>query len=540
MRRLLKEELGQSSLVLLASMSIAISLSGAAIETAHVYYAYCLLQSSTNAAVLAAATEMPNIGVSSSPPAGTAYYNLYQYSAQTGELNATSLLQSVSISANFFCATTVSNSLNVGCQAPTTGEGSCSGNAASCNAVTATQTANVPLWFGGLLGFKILSVSAQATAAMRGGANTPWNIAIIMDTTASMNDNDSGAQCTGTQITCALEGLQILLGDLYPCAQGQTCTNPGVVPVDSVSLFVFPAVVNTTANVEKDYVCQTSDPTTVAYTIPNTSPAYPAFTGTPGPMPGSNLMPPSGDTYQILGFQNNYMTSDAAVSLNQAAPLVIAAGDSGVTGCSGLQAPGGEHTYYAQVIYAAQQALTAQQGLYPGSKNAIILLTDGNATACAGNANTSAGACSSSNQIVATEGTLNGTSSNTTVTYPSPLGECGQAVLAAQTAASQGTVFYTIGYGALNGGGNSSGGGCVSDKTYSTSVTTNGGKWQAGDSPCQALAAMASATTNFYSDDGDVCQATAPSNQNLKKLTQIFAAITNNLTVPRLIPNGTT
>jgi len=39
------------------------------------------------------------------------------------------------------------------------------------------------------------------TAAMRGGANTPWNIAIIMDTTASMGNQDGGKQCTGTKIS---------------------------------------------------------------------------------------------------------------------------------------------------------------------------------------------------------------------------------------------------------------------------------------------------------------------------------------------------
>ena len=545
MRGFLKDELGQSAVVLLVTISVIMSLAGAAIETAHVYYVYRMLQASTNASALAAAYEMPDIGPSSNPSAGTAYYNLYQYSAQTGEDNATNLMQNVSISANFYCSSATSGTLNVGCQTPPSGEGSCSGSNSACNAVTATQQATIPLWFGGLFGFKTITVSASATAAMRGGTNTPWNIAIIMDTTSSMNDTDSGAQCTGTQIQCALQGLQILLGDLGPCSLGQTCnsTTTTVTPVDSVSLFVFPALVSTTANLQKDYVCQTSNPTSVAYTITNTSPAYPTFTGTPGPMPSSNLTLPSGDTYQVLGFANNYKASDTA-GLNQAAPMVIAAGDSGVSGCKGLQAPGGEHTYYAQAIFAAQAALAAQN--VPGAKNAIIILTDGNATACGVNANTTYGACSGSD-IIATEGTLNGTctssrsctnTNSTTVTYPSALGECGQAVLAAQTVANLGTAVYTIGYGALNKGGNSSSGGCASDKTYSASVTTNGGTWGPGDSPCQALAAMASSATNFYSDDADSCLATSTSNQNLKKLTQIFAAITNNLTIPRLIPNG--
>jgi len=58
--------------------------------------------------------------------------------------------------------------------------------------------------------------------------------------------------------------------------------------------------------------------------------------------------------------------------------------------------------------------------------------------------------------------------------------------------------------------------------------------------PCQALAAMASAQVNFYSDDGEGCQATAPTNQALTKLTAIFRAIVDNMSSPRLIPNGLT
>ena len=289
-------------------------------------------------------------------------------------------------------------------------------------------------------------------------------------------------------------------------------------------MFVFPAV--TTATMSKDYVCKTSNPTIVAYTFPS---------------PPSNLTLPTGDTYEIIGFSNNFKTTDAATSLNQAAPIVIAAGDSGVTGCSGLQTPGGEATYYAQVIYAAQSALTVQQGLNPGSQNAMIILTDGDATACATNAYTTGGACNSKSELVASAGTLNGTGTSSTnpagyksYAYPSALGECGQAVLAAQAAATAGTTVYTIGYGSPTSGG------CATDKTYSATVSTNGGGWSPGKQPCAALAAMASAEVNFYSDDANGCPATAPSNQAITKLTAIFRAITDNLSTPRLIPNGTT
>ena len=71
------------------------------------------------------------------------------------------------------------------------------------------------------------------------------------------------------------------------------------------------------------------------------------------------------------------------------------------SGCNGLSAPGGQGTYYAQVIYTAQAALAMQQASNPTSKNIMIILSDGDATACALNANTSAGGCNSAAQIVA-------------------------------------------------------------------------------------------------------------------------------------------
>ncbi|MGO9520212.1 MAG: hypothetical protein ACLPND_24510 [Candidatus Korobacteraceae bacterium] len=507
-RRFLKNQKGQAAVAVMITATTMMALAAASIETGHVYYAYQKLVASTNAAVMAGASAMPNTT--------TAKTYVTEYSSQSGQLNANAMLTNDTATPTFKCLSTVSNSLNVPCQTSTGGTG-------GYNGLAVTQTATVPLWFGGLVGMKQMNMSYTAEAAMAGGQNSPWNIAVIVDTTASMNDTDSGVQCSGTQITCALLGVQALLNDLYPCGLGQTCTT-STTYVDSVSLFVFPAVTGTTAS--KDSTCPTANPTIVAYTFPD---------------PPSNTTLPTADTYQVVAFKNNYKTTDAATSLNQAAPIVIAAGDSGQSNCTGIKAPGGEGTYYAQVIYAAQTALLAQQASNPGSQNAIILLTDGDATACASNANTTAGACNSSSQLVASEGTLNGTGTHTSnptgyqsYAYPSALGMCGQAVLAAQAAATAGTTVYTIGYGAETSGG------CLSDKTYSANLTTEGGTWGPGDQPCAAIAAMASTTSNFYSDDAHGCEATAPSNQNLTKLTAIFRAIVDNMGEPRLIPPGTT
>ena len=507
-RRFLKSQRGQAAVVIIVTASTMMALAAASVETGHIYYAYQRLVASTNAAVLAGAAAMPN-----TTQAGI---NVTKYSSASGGYNATAMLPGAVATPSYLCLSTVSNTLNVPCT-------TASGGTGGYNALSVTQTSQIPLWFGGLVGMKKMTLAYTAEAAMAGGSNAPWNIAIIQDTTSSMNDSDGGDQCNGTRITCSLVGIQALLNDLYPCGVGQSCTT-STTYVDSVSLFVFPAVTGATA--KDDSTCPTTNPTIVSYTFPD---------------PPSNTTLPTADTYQVVSFANNYKTTDSATSLNQAAGIVIAAGDSGKSNCTGIQAPGGEGTYYAQVLYAAQAALLVQQAANPGSQNAIIMLTDGDATACASNANTTAGACNTKSQLLASQGTLNGTGTKTSnpsgyqsPTYPSALGECGQAVLAAQAAANAGTTVYTIGYGSPTSGG------CLTDKTYSATVSTNGGSWAPGKQPCQAIAAMASAQVNFYSDDGSGCEATAPTNQNLTKLTAIFRAIVDNMSSPRLIPSGTT
>jgi hypothetical protein len=519
MRRFLKNECGQTAVVVMLTAGTMMALSGATVETGHIYYAYQQLVASTNAAVMAGAQVMPN-----TTQASTYVTN---YSAQSGQLNANPMLGNVVATPSFLCLGTVTGSFNVPCTTSTGGSG-------GYNALSVKQTATVNLWFGGLIGMRSMNIAATATAAMRGGQNTPWNIAIVLDTTASMGSTDKTGQCSGTRESCALKGVQTLLSDLYPCALGADCTSsPNY--VDSVSLLVFPAV--TTSTAKNDYTCTSgsmSNPSIVPYTIPNTVPVY-----TSGTAPVSSLMLPSGDTYQVITWANDYKTTDTATSLNSGAHVVVAAG--GKSGCAGLQTPGGEATYYAQAVYAAQATLALQQAANPGSQNAMIILSDGDATACASNAYTTGGACNSKSELSATEGTLNGTGTSTTnpnhykdPTYPSALGECGQAVLAAQYAAGAGTTVYTIGYGSPTSGS------CATDKTYSTPVTTDGGTWGPGKQACQAMAAMASSQVNFYSDDANGCQATAPSNQAITKLTAIFRAITQNMSTPRLIPNSTT
>jgi hypothetical protein len=525
-RRFLMEERGQALPVILFGLTAFLGFAGISIEVGHGYYAVQMLQASTNAAALAGAALLPN------QTTAATYATNYSSIATDKNANGVLSVQSTGISTTFSCSTTVSN-WGTPCQT-SNGDYSSSG----ANVMIVTQTAAVPTWLAGMFGVPNFNITAKATAAMAGGQYTPDNIAIIVDTTASMSSNDPGTQtaCGGkSQIACALLGAQTLLAELNPCSSGTTCTS-GSKPVNTVSLFVFPSVLGTTAS--KDYICPTSNPTIEPYTFQNVT------TG------GLNLNPPATYAYKITNWATDYRTSVGTQTLNPASQIVIAVGDSGVGGCKGISSPGGYGTYYAQVIYQAQAALIAEQGLYPGSSNVMIILSDGDATACATNANTagSSGACNSAADLVAQTGKLNGTTmasgctgscSPTSYTYPSVLGECGQAVVAAQAAAAAGTKVETIGYGSETSG-------CLSDAVYSATVssTTYAGQgwgatasWKPGDSPCKALEAMASGLQFFYSDDGNGC--VSPDNGSVTQLNQIFGAITNGLSAPRLLPNGT-
>lgn len=511
LRRLLKETSGQTMYIAAAALSAIVGLSGMAIDFSHGYYALQQLQASTNSTALAGAYALPN-----TTTAGT---NITNYSSGSTDKNHSSLLTNVVATPTFLCLKTlVSEGL-----ACVTSTGSTSG---SFNAVRVVQTANAPTWFGSMFGMANFKLTAVSTAAFNGGASTPWNIAIVLDTTASMSDPDSGKQCSGTQISCALTGVRDLLALLDPCPLQTTCAGAKV--VDSVSLFVFPAM--SIATDQADYGnyttksgkttftagCSKTSPTSVEYT-------FPSNTGTGL----TEQIPPTLGTYQVIPFENDYRATDTS-ALDGTADIVMAAGGGG---CTGIAAPGGEGTYYAQVIYAAQAALVAQQTLIPDSQNAMIILSDGDATSTSSQMAVSSGG-----------GTLNGTGSGSnknSYTYPSALGECGQAVQAAHYAATNTsynnsgsfTRVYTIGYGSETSG-------CTTDKTYSPTVAAGGGNWGAGDSPCQAIAAMASDPAYFYSDDANGCAST--NGTNYTELTQIFQAIAATFSTPRLVPNTAT
>jgi hypothetical protein len=463
-------------------MVLFLGMAGLTLDLGHAYVCYRELQASTDAAALAGAYEMAQTG------ATTALVNaaVSADSSVAGGKNVNINLPSanVTVTPTLKCTVTATN-LGVPCAGTPTGD----------NTIQVVQSAIIPTYFiralvaFGVHGAGTMTLNAESTAAMQGSTNAPYNIAVIVDTTGSMGSQDTDASCNNTRISCALAGVQTLLGSLSPCTIASIKTT--CVGFDQVSLFTFP---NVQANdVSDDTTCPTKDPPIPAYTTPPIPAAgtttYTAPTGTAG-------------TYQITGYLDNFSSTNASGgALNTSSALVVATGDSATRNCGGLATPGGDGTYLAGSIYQAQTTLMAEQAANPGTLNAMVILTDG-----------------ASNTTL-----MSGTLTKTGV-YPSLIDQCQQSVTAAQYASSLGTTVYTVAYGASNQGNKSQ---CTTDATLS---------------PCTELQEMATTPADFYSDSTasqNKGQCTSASNPNLS-LTGIFNQIKLKFTVPKLIQNGAT
>ena len=480
-----KDEDAQALIFVSFAMIIMLGFAGLVIDFGRVYIAYHQLQSSTDAAAMAGAEQLPNATASSMATT---------FSATSTNNNAYSNLPGVTFPTGYpkvLCLTTLTNQ-GEACVSPGNG-----------NAVQVVQQVTLQLYFGALFGTPSFTMSSKATAAMRGAISTPYNVAIIIDSTGSMGSN-TDSSCGGiTRIACAMGGVRTLFQNMAPCAASySTCTftnNIATNAVDTVALFTFPNVWasqagGSTTNPTIGQLCN-------GYGT-GTLPVYgfPPASGTTY----TNLLsatPTTTATYQITPFWSDYKTQDQTSTLNTASYLVQDV--AGKTGCSGLGTPGGDGTYYAGAIYAAQAALVHQQSLRPGSLNVIIFLSDGDA--------------SSTKFATTTTGF-----STTSGVYPSSVQQCAQAVTAAQAATAAGTRVYTVAYGAATTG------------ACSTDTGTYAG------SSCATLRDMATNLSTFYSADYNSSNSCQSSAQPTSSLSQIFTEIANDFTLSRLIPDNVT
>ncbi|HMG86099.1 MAG TPA: pilus assembly protein TadG-related protein [Terracidiphilus sp.] len=468
---------------------LIIGVAGLSIDLGHAYVCYRQLQASTDAAALAGAVELGN----GTATQGSVTTQVGLYASTTGGANFDTNLPSPTVSVTFSCVSD-SNMVQASCQDSNTGY----------NVIHVTQTATIPTFFIRVLSAiginpaKSLKLTSTASATMASGQNDQVNVAMVVDATASMNTNDTDASCGQTRIYCALQGVRTMLGLLAPCSASTSKSTATCVPYDQVSLFTFPTIQANTTTYDTD--CSGTAPTILPYTTPVKGATWSAPTGTAG-------------TYQLTTYTSNWTSSNqVGGALSSSSSLVNGVG--GPTGsCSGIDSVGGDGTYYAGAIYAAQSSLVAAKAAAPGSRNIMIILSDGDASA-------------SSGKMQSPPGTNVGHNGNT---YPSLDDQCHQAITAAQYATANGTTVYSIAYGASSSG-------CSTD-TGGLSI-----------SPCQAMAQMSSGyvspsnAPDFYSDataSQNKGQCTSASNPNLS-LTGIFGNISAQLTRPRLIPNNVT
>lgn len=265
---------------------------------------------------------------------------------------------------------------------------------------------------------------------------------------------------------------------------------------------VFPGLCSSTAR----NVTTANCPTLVAGTTatPNTPNAtysqldYNCTGQSPGP--GNPPITPYNNNpdYLVIPLQSDYRTSDTAgLNTGSSGSNLVTAVGAGTGSCPGASAPGGEGTFYAGAINAAQAYLTAKARA--GAKNVIILLSDGDA-----NANS---------------GEMGGNVALPSVYAASS--ECQQAINAANTAKTAGTLFYAVSYG-----------------TETTGCSTDSGL-----SPCSTMSSMASTPTAqyFFSVPQTVKGVTSTVCSGARAnttLNQVFSAIAGDLTISRRIPNG--
>jgi Flp pilus assembly protein TadG len=444
---------GVTAITVALSMVVLIGVTGFAIDIGHVELVQRQLQASADASALAGAY---NINCCSTP--GSAITVAQSYSATAGNKNVVSGLPVTMVTGYPVLKCLTSTGI------------SCVGSD-SANAIQVSEQAVVPMFFAQIFGIPTFTVNATSTASSEGGVDEALNVMVILDTTASMAsgvDSGCGLGSSSSREQCAEAGLQILLQKLNPAT-------------DYVGLMVFPGL-QTASQASKDTTCN--------QTLPGTS--IQAYSNSP--------------VYQIVGLSGSNTFHASNGSLNASSPIVLASNGAGCN--SGVSAPGGEGTYYAAAINAAQQALVSFAA--PHTQNVIILLSDGDANSTdaqisfkgyVGTCTTKSGktTCTASNTM--TVSTCTGCAASTTTSQQGPLA-VGDIITGTGIPAN--TKITAISSGTTGGTGTYTLSNSVSVGTSTTavslvgaaSVTYNGTAYAQNLSQCaQAVSAAKAAAT---------------------------------------------
>jgi Flp pilus assembly protein TadG len=559
-RRALIDQRGQVLPLVALGMVLFMGMAGLTIDVGHAYIVRSQLQGAAGAAALAGVPDLFTTGTTpatastpiindakrfSASPASGSNPNGANYNPHMGPVTTT-------------VSTPCISALMVGNNCGTSGNHS--------NAVRVTETAQVPTYFMTVFGFHTLTVAATATAAPQGAKN-PYNIAIILDATPSMNNRDSN--CNGnTEEQCAMNGIATMLHELNPCISGGSCSYSSAVTAIRVSLFSFPNVLKTT--LADDYNCG-GIPTGEPYTLPLTSlltstptAGYKPITYTVGSGRSATtwtgtyqILDPSFDTTNIdqYGFTSDYYSASGTNGMNPNSILVKIMGNGVTNGC--MKEPDTSHygssggstngvTSFAGAIYAAQAALQAEKAsadvtlssLGRTSTNVIIFVSDGQANTGTSQFPEMNGATS-----VSSTGVLPLPIDTSTGAYPSAIDPCQQAMVAAHYAKTKGTTVYGIAYGSETSPPKCSASGSY-DGSVSSALTAISSQLNVQITaasqiiPCVTVENIADSWPHFFAESSSGGCSTTSTNAPMSSLASIFEAIGASLGAgPRLIPN---
>lgn len=500
-------------------MIVFIGAAGLTIDLGRGWVAYRQLQAAADAAALAGVNAMALNGASVSSVQSTVCKFSANGSASNNCLMIASGATTTTTKAGVNTAPGLSSVSTTATLSCVTGKAyvttTCDASGTGYNVIQVVETTTIPTFFiQALKSFGInpgntLTMNSTSSATLN-GSMAPVDVAILIDTTNSMGQNDP-TKCGGTvtykvtKVQCAFLGVQDLLTKLPKCAEVSPVTG-NCIAYNQVSLFTFPSF--QASSVTNLTTCTgNGTPAIVPYPVPE--PSGNNWSGYGTSSNGYTAPTGSSPTYQVTSFGDDYAGSSTG-TLSTSSPIVIATGGTTSSTCTGIQTPGGDETYYAGAINAAQESLmTASNGTT--SKMVMIIMSDGDAD--------STKICktwSTSNPAVcSTYASNNGTN------YGSALDQCQQAIAAAQNATSLGTTVYTIAYQAATGG-------CGSD----TSGT------QAGVTACATMEDMSSGwptdTSHFFSDGSSA----AACGVGAYALPSIFSQIEASFGAGRLIPNG--
>jgi Flp pilus assembly protein TadG len=166
MRRILRDERGQTMVLAVMFMVILLGFCALVLDVGHAYLAQRRLQSSVDAAALAGADSLPDLAGANA--AAGQYGN--------GGSNTPFGVDDVNMAVSTACLVGVP-----GCT--------------TANSVTVKETGVVKTYFGGLFGVPTLNVNASATACSPCGSK-PLDIMMVLDRTGSMcQAPDGSASC---------------------------------------------------------------------------------------------------------------------------------------------------------------------------------------------------------------------------------------------------------------------------------------------------------------------------------------------------------